>query len=285
LQLIDTDLLSANKRILNLGLELMGARTLQRLAARTMHGRTAPRARPTSTRNVMEKGLKEAFKERDSKFGDGGRGSEAGDAPTSAAPHRTELRKSPACRRSLAMVAVSPSRSRWVKGCVKNDASLSATSPASTSRVRTTKSRQSVARRSVACGTRRTNRPVSSPSMMLVTLVGWNLETLSDLAEGQTPVRLTTAASALRIGERQSEGFEGSVETCASRSLLRGHDRGDRRHRRPRPPSQWDSQCARLSASDRMEALWPHRYTRTSNHRRPYEMTDWQKRYDDAPKR
>ena len=33
LAMIDPDLLSANKRIINLGLELMGARTLQRLAA------------------------------------------------------------------------------------------------------------------------------------------------------------------------------------------------------------------------------------------------------------
>ena len=32
LALIDPDLLAANKRIINLGLELMGARTLQRLA-------------------------------------------------------------------------------------------------------------------------------------------------------------------------------------------------------------------------------------------------------------
>jgi enoyl-CoA hydratase len=31
--MIDIELLSANKRIVNLGLELMGARTLQRLAA------------------------------------------------------------------------------------------------------------------------------------------------------------------------------------------------------------------------------------------------------------
>ena len=33
LAMIDPDLLSANKRIINLGLELMGARTLQRMAA------------------------------------------------------------------------------------------------------------------------------------------------------------------------------------------------------------------------------------------------------------
>jgi enoyl-CoA hydratase len=47
LALIDADLLSANKRIINLGLELMGARTLQRLAG-TMRARTARRARASS---------------------------------------------------------------------------------------------------------------------------------------------------------------------------------------------------------------------------------------------
>jgi enoyl-CoA hydratase len=69
--MIDPDLLSANKRIINLGLELMGARTLQRLAAENdarAHQAASAREFP---QKVMEKGLKEALRERDAKFGDG----------------------------------------------------------------------------------------------------------------------------------------------------------------------------------------------------------------------
>jgi enoyl-CoA hydratase len=69
--LIDPDLLSANKRIINLGLELMGARTLQRLAAENdarAHQAGSAREFP---QKVMEKGLKAALRERDAKFGDG----------------------------------------------------------------------------------------------------------------------------------------------------------------------------------------------------------------------
>jgi len=69
--LIDCELLSANKRIVNLALELMGARTLQRLAAENdARGHQAPSARGF-TKLAMEKGLKAAIQERDSKFGDG----------------------------------------------------------------------------------------------------------------------------------------------------------------------------------------------------------------------
>lgn len=69
--LIDVDLLAANKRIINLGLEIMGARTLQRLACEN-DGRAhrAPSARGFG-KTVAEKGLKAAFAERDGKFGDG----------------------------------------------------------------------------------------------------------------------------------------------------------------------------------------------------------------------
>jgi enoyl-CoA hydratase len=69
--MIDPDLLAANKRIINLGLELMGARTLQRLAAENdarAHQATSAREFP---QKVMEKGLKAALRERDAKFGDG----------------------------------------------------------------------------------------------------------------------------------------------------------------------------------------------------------------------
>ena len=68
---IDVELLTANKRIVNLGLELMGARTLQRLAAENdARGHQTPSARGF-TKIAVEKGLKEAIRERDSKFGDG----------------------------------------------------------------------------------------------------------------------------------------------------------------------------------------------------------------------
>ncbi len=71
LALIDPDLLTANKRIINVALELMGARTLQRLAAENDvrgHNTSAARAFRGS---VQEKGLRQTLRERDAKFGDG----------------------------------------------------------------------------------------------------------------------------------------------------------------------------------------------------------------------
>ena len=71
LALIDPDLLSANKRIVNVGLELMGARTLQRLAAENdARAHLAESARQFRL-TAREKGLKAALRERDEKFGDG----------------------------------------------------------------------------------------------------------------------------------------------------------------------------------------------------------------------
>ena len=71
LALIDPDLLSANKRVINLGMELMGAQVLQRLAAENdARGHRAPGTKAYFAA-VKEKGLREAFRERDSKFGDG----------------------------------------------------------------------------------------------------------------------------------------------------------------------------------------------------------------------
>lgn len=68
---IDPDLLSTNKRTINLGLELMGARTLQRLACEgDVRGHNSASAR-SFLRSFMEKGLRETFRERDAKFGDG----------------------------------------------------------------------------------------------------------------------------------------------------------------------------------------------------------------------
>jgi enoyl-CoA hydratase len=68
---IDHHLLSANKRIVNLGLELMGARTLQRLSAENdARAHIAPGTRAFFER-VGKHGLRDAFKERDAVFGDG----------------------------------------------------------------------------------------------------------------------------------------------------------------------------------------------------------------------
>jgi enoyl-CoA hydratase len=71
LALVDTDLLSANKRIVNLAIELMGGRTIQRLAAEMDARGHLAKSRETFRNNVMEKGLKEAVRLRDGPFGDG----------------------------------------------------------------------------------------------------------------------------------------------------------------------------------------------------------------------
>lgn len=68
---IDPDILAANKRAVNLGLELMGARTLQRLAAENdARGHQAASAKAFVER-AREVGLNAALKERDAPFGDG----------------------------------------------------------------------------------------------------------------------------------------------------------------------------------------------------------------------
>jgi enoyl-CoA hydratase len=69
--LIDADVLAANKRIVNMGLELMGTRTLQRFAAETdARGHQAAAAREFA-RVAQQDGLSRAFKLRDASFGDG----------------------------------------------------------------------------------------------------------------------------------------------------------------------------------------------------------------------
>jgi enoyl-CoA hydratase len=69
--MIDTDLLSANKRIVNLQLELMGARTIQRMAAENdARAHLAPSVREFG-RIAAEQGLKAALHWRDARFGDG----------------------------------------------------------------------------------------------------------------------------------------------------------------------------------------------------------------------
>ncbi|MEO0549200.1 MAG: crotonase/enoyl-CoA hydratase family protein [Pseudomonadota bacterium] len=71
LALIDPDILAANKRVVNMGLELMGARTLQRYAVENdARGHQAASARAFMKR-AAEVGLKTALKERDAPFGDG----------------------------------------------------------------------------------------------------------------------------------------------------------------------------------------------------------------------
>ncbi|GIW19545.1 MAG: crotonase/enoyl-CoA hydratase family protein [Tepidiforma sp.] len=69
--MIDAELLSANKRIVNLALELMGARTMQRLGAENdARAHLAPSVREFG-RIAAEQGLKAALHWRDAKFGDG----------------------------------------------------------------------------------------------------------------------------------------------------------------------------------------------------------------------
>lgn len=69
LALVDPDLLACNKRIVNMGLELMGARTLQRLAAEMDARGHLAKSREQFRRNVMDHGLKEAVRLRDGPFG------------------------------------------------------------------------------------------------------------------------------------------------------------------------------------------------------------------------
>ncbi|MEQ9586498.1 MAG: crotonase/enoyl-CoA hydratase family protein [Parvibaculaceae bacterium] len=71
LSLIDSDLLAANKRISNLALELMGAQTLQRLAAENDARAHRSQAVRDYGRSVKENGLKETLRSRDKPFGDG----------------------------------------------------------------------------------------------------------------------------------------------------------------------------------------------------------------------
>ncbi|MDE0941004.1 MAG: crotonase/enoyl-CoA hydratase family protein [Alphaproteobacteria bacterium] len=68
---IDPDLLTANKRIVNVGLELMGARTLQRMAAENdARAHLAPGTR-FFRQTAKDHGLKAALEGRDQNFGDG----------------------------------------------------------------------------------------------------------------------------------------------------------------------------------------------------------------------
>jgi enoyl-CoA hydratase len=69
--LVDPHLLSANKRIVNLGLELMGARTAMRIGAEIdARGHLAPKARAFKE-TMRQHGVKHAFQQRDAAFGSG----------------------------------------------------------------------------------------------------------------------------------------------------------------------------------------------------------------------
>lgn len=73
LSFVDNELLSAHKRIVNLALEGMGARTIQRLAAENdarAHLSKGPR-RTQFKADMAEHGLKTALTNRDAPFGDG----------------------------------------------------------------------------------------------------------------------------------------------------------------------------------------------------------------------
>ncbi|MBB6290719.1 enoyl-CoA hydratase [Pseudomonas sp. SJZ103] len=73
LSFVDADLLSANKRIVNLALELSGSKTLQRLAVENdsrAHQCQGPR-RTQFKEDMQNLGLKDALKRRDEPFGDG----------------------------------------------------------------------------------------------------------------------------------------------------------------------------------------------------------------------
>lgn len=70
---IDAELLSAQKRVVNMAMELSGARTLQRFAAE-MDARAHVSAGPRRTQfkaDMKEHGIKEAIRNRDAPFGDG----------------------------------------------------------------------------------------------------------------------------------------------------------------------------------------------------------------------
>lgn len=69
--LIDADVLAVNKRSLNLAMELMGARTLQRLAAELDARGHRAASSAEFGRTMGEHGLKEAISRRDANFGDG----------------------------------------------------------------------------------------------------------------------------------------------------------------------------------------------------------------------
>jgi enoyl-CoA hydratase len=68
---IDPEMLSANKRIINIGLELMGAQTLQRLAAENDARAHTTQAARDVFKDIAANGMRHAVGGRDAPFGDG----------------------------------------------------------------------------------------------------------------------------------------------------------------------------------------------------------------------
>lgn len=68
---VSPDLLACNKRVVNLGLELMGAKTLQRLASELDARGHLSAGRLKFRQSIEDLGLKEAVRRRDAAFGDG----------------------------------------------------------------------------------------------------------------------------------------------------------------------------------------------------------------------
>jgi enoyl-CoA hydratase len=68
---VSPDLLACNKRVVNLGLELMGMKTLQRLASEIDARGHLSAGRMQFRQSIEELGLKDALRKRDAAFGDG----------------------------------------------------------------------------------------------------------------------------------------------------------------------------------------------------------------------
>lgn len=67
---IDPEMLSTNKRIVNVGMELMGAQTLQRLAAENDARAHTTKAAKDVFKQIAVEGLRAALEDRDAPFGD-----------------------------------------------------------------------------------------------------------------------------------------------------------------------------------------------------------------------
>ena len=67
---IDPEMLSTNKRIINIGMELMGAGTLQRLAAENDARAHTTQAARSVFKQIATEGLRAALRDRDAPFGD-----------------------------------------------------------------------------------------------------------------------------------------------------------------------------------------------------------------------
>jgi enoyl-CoA hydratase len=67
---IDPEMLSTNKRIINIGMELMGSQTLQRLAAENDARAHTTKAAKDVFKQIQTEGLRAALQSRDAPFGD-----------------------------------------------------------------------------------------------------------------------------------------------------------------------------------------------------------------------